>query len=239
MRKSTMNGNRMVGVGLIALGGGLAASAILGPLVLKVIRFHISPTMENQVVGGDVASLVLAAPTAVAAGILWLRGHRLAPALAVAPALYAMYYAVSLVLGEQYGRYPGNSERFFVLYLALTVLGGVSAARAWSALRLLNVPEPGEGLRRTTAGVLVAVGVLLGLTWARAIWGVATGTNLTPEYLADPNVFWTIKLLDTTLVIPLALATGGGLLRRHPLASTVAYGITGPPDLPGGGPLRR
>ena len=97
-----MIGRRMVGFGLVALGGGLAASAILGPLVLKVIKFPVSANMENQVVGGDVASLALAAPASVAAGVLWWRRHRLAPALALAPSLYALYYAVSLVVGEQY-----------------------------------------------------------------------------------------------------------------------------------------
>jgi len=76
-----MDGKRTVGLGLIVLSDGLAARAVLGPLILKVIRFHISPTVENQVVGGDVASLVIAAP--VAAGVLWMRDHRLAPAFSI------------------------------------------------------------------------------------------------------------------------------------------------------------
>jgi hypothetical protein len=200
---------------------------VLGPLVLGAIRYHISGTMENQVVGGDVASLLVAAPAAVAAGVLWMRGHRLAPALALAPGLYSVYYAVSLILGEQYGRYPGNNERYFPLYLGLTLLGGTISARAWSELRAEELPEPGDGLRRTTAGVLTALGVLLGLAWTRSIWGVASGSNVTAEYLGDPNVYWTIKLLDTAFIIPAALATGVGLWRHHRMALRAAYGIIG------------
>jgi len=217
----------MVGMGLIAMGGGLAASAVLGPLVLNVIKFHVSDTMENQVVGGDVASLVVAAPAAFAAGVLWMRGHRLAPALALAPSLYSIYYAVSLVVGEQYDRYPGNNEKFFPLYLGLAILGGVISARVWSELGTEELPDPGAGLRRTTAGVLIALGGLLGLAWARSIWGVTTGTNLTQEYLGDPNVYWTIKLLDTAVIIPASLATGIGLWMHKRTAVKAAYGIIG------------
>lgn len=222
-----MRPHRTLGIASIALGTGLAASAVLGPLVLAVIRLPISPNMENQVVGGDVASLAVAAPLAVASGVLWLRGHRLAPALSLAPALYAIYYAVSLVAGVQYERYPGNIERFFPLYLGLTILGWAIAAKAWSALPAAALPEPGGGLRRTTAGVLIALGGLLGLAWAKSILGVASGSAITVEYLGDPNVYWTIKLLDTAFIIPLALATGVSLLRHSATARKAAYGVTG------------
>ncbi len=222
-----MIGRRLVGFGLLALGGGLAASAVLGPLMLKVIEYPVSDAMENQIVGGDLSSLAVAAPAAIVAGVLWLRRHRLAPALALGPTLYALYYAVSLVVGEQYERYPGNVGKFFPLYLGLTVLGWTLAAQAWSALKGDKLPEPDARLRRVTAGILLALGTLLGLAWTQAIWGVASGTRVTEEYLGDPNVFWSIKLLDTAFIIPVALATGVGLLRHNSTAKRAATGIMG------------
>ncbi len=222
-----MIGRRMVGIGLLALGGGLATSAVLGPLVLKVITYPVSDAMKNQIVGGDLASLALAAPAAVTAGILWLRRHRLAPVVALGPTLYSVYYATSLVVGEQYERYSGNVGRFFPLYLSLTVLGWTLAARAWSEMKVDDLPEPDSRLRHVTAGLLLALGTLLGLAWAQSIWGVANGSNVTQEYLGDPNVFWSIKLLDTAFIIPATLAIGIGLLRHNKTARKAAYGIVG------------
>lgn len=219
-----MSLTRLAGYALILQGLGLAGAALLGPLVLDVIAFRVSETMENQVVGGDVASLLIAGPLAIVAGGLWLREHRLAPAIAMAPSIYAVYYGISIVVGEQYDRYPGNIEKFFPLYLGLILLGWSIAAVAWSRLR---VPESDAGLSRATAGVLLVLGILLGLAWARSIWGIASGRDLTDEYLGDPNVYWGIKLLDTAFVIPLAVATGVGLLRDSHLARKVACAFTG------------
>lgn len=225
--REIMKLERLTGLGLIILGAALAASAVLGPLVLGIIRFQVSESMENQIVGGDVASLLLAAPLAILAGMLWIAGHRLAPALALAPTLYAVYLAVSLVLGQQYGRYEGNSEQFFPLYLLVTLLGWTIAARAWSVLRREERPDPSPALRRLTGGVLLALGLLLGLAWARSIWGVMTGAQLPIEYLSDPNTYWTIKLLDTAFIIPAAVATGLGLMLARRTAILVAPGIVG------------
>ncbi|MDQ3855759.1 MAG: hypothetical protein M3281_05115, partial [Chloroflexota bacterium] len=105
-----MNLRRAAGLGMIGLGVGVAASAVLGPLALRVIKFRVSPSAETQLVGGEVVSLAVVAPAAIAAGLLWLRGHRLAPALALAPCLYSLYLTTSLVLGVEYSRYPGNQR---------------------------------------------------------------------------------------------------------------------------------
>jgi len=79
----------MQGVGAILLGSGIAISAVLGLLALKVVKFRTSDSIENQFVGGEIVSLTVVAPALFGAGVLWLRGHRLAPALALGSALYA------------------------------------------------------------------------------------------------------------------------------------------------------
>nr|MDQ6905920.1 hypothetical protein [Chloroflexota bacterium] len=89
MNKNTEK--RLVGMGLITLGAGIAANALLGPLALRVLHFHNSASGINQLIGGEAVSLVVVAPLSVAAGALWLRGQKAAASLALAPSLYALY----------------------------------------------------------------------------------------------------------------------------------------------------
>ena len=89
-------------VALIVLGVLIAISAVLGPLVLGVVRFHVSAAAEAQLVGGEVVSLLVAAPLAIIAGLLWLRGNPLAPVLALGPSAYSLYMYVQYVVGPQY-----------------------------------------------------------------------------------------------------------------------------------------
>ena len=221
-----MSPRQAAGLGSIALGAGIVASAVLGPLVLKVIKFRTSEHLENQFVGGEVVSLAVVAPAASAAGVLWLRGHRLAPALALGPALYAVYTYTTAVIGQEYARYDGNVEQFFPLYVGL-VAGGVTIATfAWSRLGETELPMPSDRLRRTLGGVFLGIGGLFTLAWAAQIRLVVTG-NPVAEYVEGPTLFWLIKLLDFGFVIPALMVTGVGLLRRHPTAIKPAYGLAG------------
>lgn len=212
------------GVGSIAFGLGIAASAVLGPLGLEVIEFRLSDHLVNQFIGGEVVSLAVVAPAAIAAGVLWLRGHRLAPALALGPAMYAVYTYTTVIVGQEYGRYAGNVERFFPLYAALVAGGVAITTLAWSQLAASDVPMPADRLRKALAGTFLAIGVLVGLAWAQQIRLVVTG-DPSADYREGPTLFWAIKLLDVGFVIPLLLATGVGLLRRRPVAVRVAYGL--------------
>ena len=216
--------SRLAGFGSIALGTGIAVSTVLGPLVLKAITFRTSTHLENQFVGGEIISLAVVAPTAIASGVLWLRGHPLAPALAFGPALYAVYTYTTVVLGQEYTRYDGNVEQFFPLYAGLVAGGAAIAAFAWSRLGETVVPVPSDRLRRTTAGIFLGLGGFFALAWALQIRLVVTGQP-PAEYQEGPTLFWVIKLLDFGFMIPLLIATGTGLLRQHPAAIKAAYGL--------------
>jgi hypothetical protein len=219
-----MSPHRLAGLGSIALGGGIATAAVLGPLALKVIRFRTSAHLENQFVGGEVISLAVVAPAAVAAGMLWLRDSRLSPALALGPALYAVYTYTTAIVGQEYARYPGNVEKAFPLYAGLVAGGGAIAASAWSQLGKTDVPVPSDTLRRGLAAVFLGLGGFVGLAWAAQIRQVVTG-HPSAEYDEGPTLFWLIKLLDFGFVIPAMVATGVGLLRRRPTAVRAAYGL--------------
>jgi hypothetical protein len=203
----------------------MAASAILGPLALGRIVFRVSPSAESQLLGGEIVSLVIAAPLGVAAGVLWLRGSRLGPALGIGPALYGLYTYLQFILGPEYSRYPGNNEAYFPLYVALTLLAWVLAVRAWMALDPLSVVQPSTLARRGLAWVLIILNVLFALAWLGSIAAVLGGTA-GPEYTADPTLFWLVRTMDLAFVIPAALITGTGLLRGAVWATRSAYAVT-------------
>jgi hypothetical protein len=47
------------------------------------------------------------------------------------------------------------------------------------------------------------------------------------EYVDAPAAFWTVKLMDLGVIVPVAVATGVGLLRGSRAALKGAYGMSG------------
>ncbi|WP_372595381.1 hypothetical protein, partial [Actinotalea sp.] len=220
--------DRVLAGALIAAGAGTAAVALLGPLVADVIVYHVSPGALNQIAGGDVAGLTVVAPVSILAGVLVLLRHRAGAVLALGPAGYIAYTATQLALGGDPGRYPGNSERFFPLYLGLLVLALLIGVRAWNAIDLERLPAPGRGVNRAlgTFALVVAGFLALGLHLPGLLdaWSAQPSA---PEYLADPVVFWLVKLMDLGLVVPALLAVGWGTLRRAPGVQRATYAVAG------------
>ena len=134
---------------LTALGLALIAAAVLGPLILGIIEWRVSPNGLTQTYGADGAALVLLGPASLVAAWLWWRGHPVAAPLAFGVGLAALYYAVASVLGADYVQYEGNNERFFLLFLAIVVLAWTGAAVGWRAMDP-DPPRPG----RTTTRIL-------------------------------------------------------------------------------------
>lgn len=221
-----MKPHRIAGYGSMILGTAVAASAVLGPTVLKVVKFRLSDNLVNQFVGGDIVSLGVVAPALVGAGALWLRGRRIAPALAIGPALYAVYTSGTVIIGQEYARYPGNVEKFFPLYAGLVSGSVILSGYAWSQLPGTAIPPPPTGLRRTLSGVFIGMGGLIGLAWSAQIRMVLTG-NPPADYADGPTLFWLIRLIDFGFCIPAVVAVGVGLVRRSQLAERAAIAVTG------------
>ncbi|HSJ21382.1 MAG TPA: hypothetical protein VK964_12475, partial [Nocardioidaceae bacterium] len=77
----TTPGRRMLALVLTALGLGLAAAPLLGPLGLEAIEYRTSPTTLNQLLGSDAAALFVAAPLCLVAAYLVDRGRLAGPPL--------------------------------------------------------------------------------------------------------------------------------------------------------------
>jgi hypothetical protein len=222
-----MKTERVAGFGSIALGLGIIASALLGPLVFGVIEFRVSEGAEGQLIGGDVVSLGVAGPLAIIAGALWLRWLRIAPLLAIGPALYSVYMYFQLIIGPDYVRYDGNSEDFFPLFIALVAGGWMVAVAGWTSVKSGALPEPPAALRRAAAGLMVFLSLVFALTWAVTIADVLNGGAPVEEYEKDPTLYWLVRTMDLGFVVPAGLVAGAGLLMRRAWAVKLAYAFLG------------
>jgi hypothetical protein len=202
----------------------LAANVLLGPLGVGVIQWHVSAIGINQTYGADAVSLVLVVPAALVAAALWRARHRLAAPLALGVGLVTLYYAIAETLGGDYVRYPGNNERFFLLFLTLIVLSWAIVLRAWTALDR-EPPGPALWLRRTFAVLAIAVGGFLGLAWTAQLVPIALTGAVGPEYLDSPSAFWTIRIADLGFIVPVAVWTGYGLWQGRGSAVKAAYAL--------------
>ena len=221
-------GTRWVGVALILLGAAIAVCAALGPLVLDVIEYRVSPSAVRQIVGVDAVGLVAVAPWSIAVGVAVLRGRRGLVPLGIAPALFAAYTYAQLFVGNEYLYLPGNVERFSPLLLttfvlALAVIVGVT--HVWTTLPVLPSSSPVNRLAGVTL-LLTAAFVVVGIhlrSYVDALSARPTGAG----YLADPTVFWLVKFMDLGLVTPAAVTVGIGMLSGRSWARRPAYAIVG------------
>ena len=204
----------------------MALSSILGPLVLGVVKFHTSGPAVTQLVGGDVVTLLIVAPTAIVAGILWRDDSPLAPPLALGPAVYALYTYVEYIVGPEYARYPGNSEYFIPLYIVLVILAWTTGATAWRRLTSTKLPQIEPGLQRSLGALMLLVSLIFTLAWLASIASVLTGRH-PPEYEGDRTLFWVVRLMDLGFVLPASFFVAVGLLCRARRATRLAYGFVG------------
>lgn len=209
---------RLTAVSLTLLAVGLAANAVLGPLVLEVIRYRFSESLLYQGIGLDFVSLVVVAPLALAAALLTRRGCATGPALGLGVGSYTAYMAVQYVVGPEYLELSGNNERFFLLHLSLLVIGLVTTAAAWSAIEAgrLSPTSPRAGKR--WGALLVALGLLLLLRYAPAIAGLTAGDPTIPEYRENPTSYLLIATLDLGVFLPAIVASGAALWRGRAAA---------------------
>ena len=216
-----------VGFGAFALGIGAAAVSILGPIGLDVIAWRVAGATENQIVGQDLITLLLAAPFALVAGVLWLRRHQLAPVLTLGPAVYSLYTFLSYILSPDYHRYPGNNEAAFPLLLAIVILSWLLAVAAWRALDTDRVPPIPSQIRLALGVSLLLMSGLFVFAWSAQVVDVIRGTSTLAEYQDAPGTFWVIKTFDLAFVMPIAIATGVALIRNRMWAIRLTYGVSG------------
>ena len=196
----------------------LVTATVLGPLVTDRIRFHMSSDALVQYVGGEVVT-ALVAIVLLASVPAWWMGQQWPPVVATGTAAYIAYTIATVVAGQEYDRYPGNFEKAFLLYAAITA---ASVALLVVSFRAVVATGNLNGPREMSGWVLIVIGAIVALLWLGQLAGFYR-TGPTPEYETATSLFWLIKYLDLAVVIPLAVMTG--LLQRTPTAATDAAAV--------------
>ncbi len=196
----------------------LLTATVLGPLVTDRVRFHMSSDALVQYIGGEIVTLLVAVVLMASVPAWWL-GHQWPSAIAVGAAAYVTYTYATVVAGQEYDRYPGNVEKAFLLYVAITA---AAVALLVTSFRALMAAGDLSGPRQLTGWVLIAIGAIVALLWLGQLAGFYR-TGPTQEYQTATALFWLIKYLDLGFVIPLAIITG--LLQRTPSTGTDAAAV--------------
>ena len=213
---------------LALLGIGAMTTALLGPLGLDWIDYHVSTGAADQLRGGDVAGLVLVGPVALVAAWLVASARPGGDALALAPASYGLYMYSELTVTGDLARYDGNSERWFPLLWLLVTVSLAVLVLAGARLAHGEAPPSRPRLERVTGWYLLTVALFL--TAGLHLPGLADAWRDVPaseEYLADPVAFWVVKLFDLAYVVPVVLAVGVGLLRGSQWARRLLAPVAG------------
>lgn len=215
-------------VWLFVLSVGLVVNVALGPLGVKVIRYHFSASMRNQLIGLDAVTLFVVVPLALVVGVMALRRHPSASVLAIAPGLFVAYMLPQYIVGPDYLNLPGNNQRFFLLHLSLFVLGVAVAVIGWVTIDDDRLPDVSDGAAHLASRVLfvAALFLVVGLH----LPGIIDAFSAAPANAAfrdSPTAFYVVKLMDLGLILPASIVVGLGLSHRKPWAEKMMYPIIG------------
>jgi hypothetical protein len=209
-------------VALVGLALGLVLNTVLGPLGLDALDYPISQSVENQLVGLELVSVLLVAPWCLASALLSRRGHPAGAPLAIGPAAYTAYMFVQYVLGPEHDTYtPG-----VLLHLALFTLGLGIAVWAWVLAVGADLSWPARHRRRHAA----ALGLLAAFVLSRYAGGLAAVRGDEPipaEFDAEPTFYWSIFLLDLGVVLPATVVAAVTVWRGARPAAAALYGVVG------------
>ena len=210
------------------LATGMATNSILGPLALGVIDYHYTEPLINQGIGLDTVALLVATPLAITAAILVARRHPAGPILAFSPAIFAAYMAPQYIIGPDYLGLPGNNERFFVLHLALFIVGIATAIAAWRSVDRSRLrPDTDRSDRRRSLVLFGVVAFIAGGRWLAGIIDLLEGNPTSVDYRENPTAYLLIGLLDLGIIVPATTATAVALRTHATWARSAAYAVIG------------
>jgi hypothetical protein len=204
----------------------LVVNSMLGPFGAEVIEYRYGASMIGQAIAVDAVALLVAA-VAVIAGVLTLRGAPAGPLLGTGPAAFAVYMVPQYVIGPEYGRLPGNNERFLPFHLALFVLAATLLVAALTIREGLVVPPDSRSSDRRRAWILVGVAAFIVARWLPGLATLVTGGAPESAYVDNPTAYLLIAWLDLGIVVPSCVLVAIGLFRGATWARRSAYAVIG------------
>jgi hypothetical protein len=211
------------GVLLLLLPAALLANSVIGPLVLDLVDYPITPTLQNQLIGLEVVTVALVVPWCAYAGIRALRGEPGSALLAFGPAAYTAYMFVQYVLGPEYGEYRAVA----LFHLGLVTLSAGLTLWAWALSRATTLAVRSHRAERVYGSLTMGLAVFVVLRYVGAIAGSFTSTPIPQEFADSRTFYWSIYLLDLGVVVPATVVGAVALLRGRELGRRALYAVTG------------
>ncbi|HET6653129.1 MAG TPA: hypothetical protein VFH10_10855 [Nocardioides sp.] len=211
------------GLLLLSLAGLLALNTALGPLGVGLIRYDFPDTIDHQLWGLEIVTVLLVVPVLVAAAVLTIRGRPGGPLLAIGPAAYTTYMFVQYVLGPEYDHYSLT----VLFHLALVTLSGALALWAWRLSADVAPPAATGRQRRVRGALLLGFAAFVLLRYTGGLVGAWSGSAIGAEFAASRTFFWSIFLLDLGVVVPLTVVAGVGAVAGRPWADRAVLAVLG------------
>jgi hypothetical protein len=197
---------RIIGMVAILTGAVLAFVALAGPLAFNLIRYKVPPSAIYQAQGQDLINLVLIMPICVIGGALALVGSPKANRWLMLPPIYLMYASIAYGVGMEWSdpRYTGNSEKFVFLFVFLMIAGLLLLLYSLSRPKEVEAPVLGKKGRVVYSVLFVVFLLAFAGMWCGPILEIMR-TGTTQSYDLMPTGFWTVRVFDLGVSIPLGL----------------------------------
>lgn len=196
----------IIGATAIICAAALVSIAFLGPIGQEIIQYKTSQSGIWQIVGQDLANLVLIAPILLIGGILCLARRDGSKYLLILTPISLMYTGLSIGIGQEWSNsaYSGNVEGYWWLFAILIIGGLILLLGSLSMFTEADAPDFKPRNLRIYVGLMTIFFLLFAVMWISQIQQV-TNTGDLPDgsYKAAPTAFWTIRYLDLGISIPL------------------------------------
>lgn len=209
----------------LLIGVGIFVAAVLGPLGLGLVHFHMSRNAIVQYQGGDVVMIAIGVGLLGCCWMWWQQAARV-HAITLGLSLFVIYTFVTVVLPQDYIRYPeGNVKTFMLLYFAITAGATMLSALSINSLMGRDLLVSPHWIRGTQWVMGVQAGSFL-LMWLSQV--IRAASRELPSDAADmPLLFWLIRYLDLGFVIPLTFLAVTMLRSQQPLAPILVLAVVG------------
>ena len=203
-----------IGAALLAITG-----SVIG-LTVESIYADLTPAFLPQALAQDIANLGIAAPAMLILAALSLRGSLRSYLLWLGVLTFTVYNYVIYTFSIPFGP-------LFLLWVAVlglciyALIGGVTAVDH----RLVMTHYTSRRAVTVIAWSLIVIAALFGLLWlSEDIPALLAGVR--PQSLIDMALPTNpVHILDLAFFLPAAVITGAMLLKRLPLAHTLAPGL--------------
>ncbi|MGV9169171.1 MAG: hypothetical protein ACOC38_04430 [Promethearchaeia archaeon] len=198
--------------------------AAIGPLGLGIMQHQSSQSVIWQLMGQDLADLLLITPILLIGGIAHLMKKDWAKYFLILPPITLIYTGLTYGIGQEWNNpaYSGNIEQYFGLLIFLVIGGLILGMSSLSMFDRDDAPTFNKRNLKIYAAVMSVLLLMFAMMWLGEIFEVlSTGGTESGSYENTPNVFWVIRYFDLGLTIPLGFISLYLLLTRPKAAYPV------------------